>query len=122
MACTIQFMAFLQILPFVFRFLDRKISIQVSIRLLCFLNHFYNCIRSFLKRLIRLYNKGICGSFQPFCHIAVLKYHPVEFAVFQPRRDTEIGKCVAFFHAFHFIIQHLFLKGNDNICYHLLLW
>ncbi len=80
-ACTIQLMTFLKILPAMLRFLDDKIRIQVPIRLLCFFDDLNHLVCPCLQRRIRLDCQRICHAFQPLRHITVLKHHSIELSL-----------------------------------------
>ena len=122
MSGTVQLMALLQILPAMLRLFDCKISIQVSVFLLCLFNGFNHLICPFFQFRIRMHNKRICNCLQPFCHIAVLENHSVKFTFFHTCSNSEIGQCMAFFYSRNFIVQNFFLIRNYRLNNKILHW
>ena len=86
------------------RLLDREKCIQITVRLLCLCDNVNDVVRALFQRRIRLDHERVRHTFQPFCHIAVLEYHPVELTFHQSCRNAEIIQRMALLHAFFFIV------------------
>ncbi len=63
--------------PF-FSVLYGKISVKITVLILCPGDHIYKIICLLFKQVIFLGRKSICRGFYPFCSIAVLKNHTVK--------------------------------------------
>ena len=74
MSGTIELMAFQYIRPFFIRFLNGKISIQITVLFLGFCDQINDSICFFLQLRIPLQHQDIAYCFQPFIYITVLKY------------------------------------------------
>ena len=124
MSRTVQFMRLVKIRPPLIRLLDGKIGIQIPVLMLCAADQLYDLIAALLQLRIRILRQRVGSSFQPFRHVAVLKYHTVEFTVAAAcaqllRRHAEILDAVAFLCSLDAVVQRVLLIRKHHILHQL---
>ncbi len=114
-------MALGQIRPALCGCLYREVRIEITIFTLRRRNQLNHLVGGFFQRRIGLLAQRPRYSLQPFRHVAVLEHHTVELALFQTRRNAEVGNRVARFGFRHAIVQRIPLIGDHHITYQLLI-
>ncbi len=114
MSGAVELVAFLEILPFVFRLLQDEVSVEISVRLLSLFNDGDDVVGPLLQLLIRMDDERVGNALKPLGDIAVLKDHAVEFPLFESCGNAEVGESMAFLNAGNLIIQDFLLIRDDG--------
>ncbi|MNV78519.1 hypothetical protein D3C71_1720150 [compost metagenome] len=101
-----------EVTPTFLRCRNRKVRVQVSVRLLGPLHQIHNSINHLFESRIRRVSQAVSGSFDPFGHVAVLEDHPIKGSRFLPCRDTQVFYGVTGLRTFNFVVQCFPLVRN----------
>ncbi|MNC12620.1 hypothetical protein D3C75_603440 [compost metagenome] len=118
---AVELMAFRQVRPALARGFDREVSIQITIVALGGGHQLNHLVGGFFQFGIGFLAQGPGHRLQPFCYVAILKDHPVEFAALQSRCNAEVGDSVARLGLGDAVVQGIPLIGDHYIAHQLLI-
>ena len=115
MSGAVQLVTFGQIRPALVGRFHRKVRVEIAIVTLRRRDQRNHLVGGFFQFSIRFLAQRPRHGFEPFRDVAVLKYHAVEIALLQSRRDAEVGDGVAGFGFRHAVVERIPLVRDHHL-------